>query len=343
MKKHGIYIVRIWMAAMLMLIVSGTAASAASKTAASIGKKKYASLEKAFNAVKKNQTIKLQNNITLAEPIVLKRNVSFTLDLNKHRIVSTAETEKGDIDIEKGALTVKNGTLKNVCLYVAGGAKLTVSKGTYSQVVNFGTTVIKDGTFSGSNAMIYNGAGRMSIKKAKLKAQRYGLIVEGGSVSVKSGTYSSTKQYPLVEVTKGKLTVYGGTFTAAKGVTLYNAGKGSVTLNGGRFTASSNGAAINHGKLTINKAVLKGTSKNYVTLQCEAGSTTAIKKGTVYSKRSNAVNIGVGFKKFTVSGGSVKSSAATCPAIWCCEKKSKKISIKSKYVTGKCKLKINYA
>lgn len=63
--------------------------SAKAATVAMIGGKKYSSLQKAFNAAKNKQTIKLMKNVTLKEELTLKRKVSVTLNLNKKKIVSS--------------------------------------------------------------------------------------------------------------------------------------------------------------------------------------------------------------------------------------------------------------
>ena len=55
---------------------------------ASIGSKNYATVQKALTAVKNGQTIKLNQDITVTKTLVSKKNVTYTFDMNKHKIIS---------------------------------------------------------------------------------------------------------------------------------------------------------------------------------------------------------------------------------------------------------------
>ena len=83
---------------------------AASKAVAKVGNKKYASLDKAFKAVKGKGTIKLLKNVTLKKIIYLDSKKTITVNLNKHTITTK---KSGGFTINKGKVTFKNGTLKD--------------------------------------------------------------------------------------------------------------------------------------------------------------------------------------------------------------------------------------
>ena len=112
---------------------------------ASIGSKNYATVQKALTAVKNGQTIKLNQDITVTKTLVSKKNVTYTFDMNKHKIISkVADENDGTFDIIAGKVTILNGTFKGT-IFTEKGATLTVNGGTYQQIINSGKTVVNNG------------------------------------------------------------------------------------------------------------------------------------------------------------------------------------------------------
>lgn len=146
---------------MLCILLLGAPVSAASKkTVATIGKKKYTSLQAAVKKVKNGQTIKLKRNIVLEESIYVDRNVKFTIDLNKKKIT---ENNCSALFVNKGTVTLKNGTFQSGIgifiekkgtlniksgsygMYVSNSGKLNISGGTVHYIDNMGTLKVSGG------------------------------------------------------------------------------------------------------------------------------------------------------------------------------------------------------
>lgn len=272
MKKK---LMKLFMLLALCLFVCGSVASAKSAAVASIGGKKYSSLEKALKAVKNGQTIKLQKNITTNKAIVAKRNVKFTLDLNKHKIkakkITYTDSSKatGILRLKKGTVTLKNGTIRG-SIRVDKQAKLTIKGGNYMQLMNYGTTVINKATFKedvGGSALLNHSTGKLTIKNVNASSVINVIWMDGGTVQIKNGAFQSLSDnnYPAVWMSGGALTVNGGQFKSGNTNTLavtggtaiitngsfsnnvpqpgnvpptVYVGKGSLTISGGNFSAN---------------------------------------------------------------------------------------------------------
>lgn len=323
----------------------GMTAQAASKTVATIGSKKYTSLEQAFKAVKNGQTIKLMANVKTGKTFVLNRNVKVTLNLNKYKITSTdssvtmdAEKIAGVIRVKKGTLILKNGTVAGDCVKVEKGAKLTVQSGTYYQIVNLGTTAINNATITNKKyAGILQFGGKLTVKKATVKSNGHAVYVIGGTAVINGGTFGKVKNsehYPVVWVEKaGILRVNGGTFNGGT-ATWALANEGKTTINGGTFKAASKDTVVTDSTLTIKGGKLQNTSSDCVALYCEDGSSTTISGGTFSSKNASAIHFDVtkqnSMTVFNLKNAQIKGGSAT-PVLWYGYNTSKKISIASKY------------
>lgn len=221
--RKGKKMIILFASVFVLAVMMSFSTEAAGKKVARIGKKNYSSVSEAIKKVKKNQTIVLLKN-SKENMITCDRNVKFKLNLNKH-------TLKSDIIVQKGDMTIYNGTLRSTDTHcgslisvskkakvtVNGGnyygsfscvdkAVLTINKGTFRTIVskyneivdnigNSGTTIIKNGTFiaTGKNNCNINNAGKLVIYKGKFTSDREILDTskEGSKVDIKGGTFFS--------------------------------------------------------------------------------------------------------------------------------------------------------
>lgn len=328
---------------MVFAILLGTSGIAAEPSVAVIGKKNYTSLESALAAVKKGQTIKLKKSISMDHELELKKNTKYTLDLNGKTLTCNSDAER-DIFIRKGTVTIKGGKV-NGSIAVGQGARLDVKSGTYDQIVNEGSTNLYNGKFTEKNApVLVNLKGKMTIKKGTVRSDYYCLYMEGGSVEITGGdfrNYDKNNQQPLLGVVKGTLTINGGKFQNNNCV-LYNKG-GRVSVKKGTLTSNKAFCVVNEASLTISGGTIKctGNKVGECALFTRKGSTTQIKKGTVSGKKT-AVFLERGVSKFKLTGGKISNSSKDYPPILVDEKKSSRVSVKTKYISTKCSLKIYY-
>ena len=316
---------KLWVVAILAMVLLSIPASASAKTVAKIGNKKYSSLEQAVSKVKKGQTIKLQANIVLSRTsqVVLNRNTTYTIDFNKKKIKGSL-----GIRIKKGKVTFKNGNVEGI-LRVDKGASLSIKGGSYQNLVNYGTTSITSGNFANNkvNASdVVENYGKLTIKKATIKSYKAFCLEnqKKGSMTIKGGTFSNAKgKGSNILQNLGKASVSGGTFTSnEKGIPLNNLG--TITITGGKFinpTASSNtydpstpaGYISNSGTMTVKGGTI--TAKKSATAILSTG-TLSIRGGRIESYASKpkpfrkdmwpaVVNAQSG--KLTISGGTIYS------------------------------------
>lgn len=239
---------------LLMCTCMTTSVDAGTKTVATIGSKKYSSLQSAVDQVKNGQTIKLKTNIKLKKDIVVKRKgISFTLDLNK----KTLKEGYYSIEVNKGKVTVKNGKVNGSTeLFKIGkSGKVDIKNGTYNGFLsNEGTLNIKNGIFVNKDdeyPQIIN-SGKLTITKGTF--QSYGNVVKNtGTAVIKKGTFKNTNKgygIPVIynaavnysngkgKITKsilGEMTIQKGNFTAEQMV-IGNSGK--LIINGGNYNGS---------------------------------------------------------------------------------------------------------
>ena len=105
-KKRGLFLF-VCILLLTMLLSMTAFAAKGDKSAASIGSKRYPSLEAAVKAVKKGQTIKVTKDITVSDTLTVnKPKVNFTIDFGKHRYKYTGSDYA--IRLNKGTVTIKN-------------------------------------------------------------------------------------------------------------------------------------------------------------------------------------------------------------------------------------------
>ena len=294
----------------LLVFLLGLNVCAASPVA-QIGSKKYSSLEKAFSAVKKGQTITLKKNTTINGDLKIKLGKkSATLNLNKKNL-----TVKGSFNLYSGTLTI------------SGNGKLTTK-----QIKNAGTLTLKNGTVNGS---VVN-SGKFTMDNGTLNYSKdlmYAIYAKGGTVTINKGTvnykrhfvgYEEGNKIPektngaaIIATGKSKVTVNGGKIVSSSETIMTKEDcKANIILNNGTFQ-STNGGCIAHigGTITINGgnySIKGGWGFAYVYGNC----TLNIKGGNIksqwslvetYSERSKA-NISGGTLTTTMSGRSGESA-----------------------------------
>lgn len=288
---------------------------------ASIGSKNYATVQKALTAVKNGQTIKLNQDITVTKTLVSKKNVTYTFDMNKHKIISkVADENDGTFDIIAGKVTILNGTL-NGTIFTEKGATLTVNGGTYQQIINSGKTVVNNGKIVNKKYSAFcNYGGSLVIKKATVKARYNCVYGEKGTVTINGGTfgnYDRTCNYPVIYSEKATINLKGGTYADSyiqKVVGIVYNNKGKVTISGGKYMGDC-GAIMNYSSMTIKGGTF--TSENSYVLYCGANSTTSITGGKfIGGAYGSVIEVGSPRKKFSMTGGSIdvrmKGSAVVC-------------------------------
>ena len=217
--------------AILVVMVSATTAGAASRTyVASIGKKKYTTLQKAFNAVTNGQTVKLLKNVTLTKSVTLPaKKVKFTVNLNKHILKMKSNSYKPVFTFKKNnTVTLKNGTVYGTI--ESCGGTVTIKSGTFKKAYfNFYSKArlnIQGGTISNSTGQsIYLSDSKLVVSGGKLI---YSGDVWGSghitaeretSVFVKGGTIRGTNTVIYLD-TGSTCKKTGGKVISSKGKTI---------------------------------------------------------------------------------------------------------------------------
>ena len=292
------------MICLLSFFAGSTAVTVSAATPeASIGSRNYATVQKAVNAVKKGQTIKLKRNIKYAY-VKNSRNVSFTLDLNKHTIagsevfiMSVNKIENGCLVFSNGTVKIKNGTV-NGGIYAAGRSNLTLTG------VNVKKTIAVT-----SNARVTldrSSCGRSvesvrSTTKIFLKNSTIGQIKNAGWASVSNVTFPDSVVGGAVE-NSGKIALKNCKVKGEIPGDLRNSGTMSVA--GGSY-----GCVVNEkGSLTIAGGTFKTVSQYQGNLidVCK-GSTARITAGA-FTQSNKSWGYGVCVNgKLSVSGGTFRS------------------------------------
>lgn len=305
----------LWFLTFICVLMCGIPVSAAKTPVAKIGSKKYYSIQSAVDSVKNGQTIKLQKNIKLSEQIFkLERKVSFTLDLNKHKIQCGGNY--CEMELKKGSVTIKNGSIiglktnqskKGASVWVQKGAKLSIKSGSYKNfsVSNYGGTVsATGGTFrfelddqryiSG----FINHNGKMTLSGIKFYSNvPNGAIWNGyatdgtASLTIKSGTYKSTSTSEDADAL------------------VQSSGKGkTAAILGGSFSSKGDDCCIfmNSGTMTVKNAVCKAKTRcidNSGKMTIKSGSFTSTGTGISAVK-------GMGNSNTVISGGTFRANGA---------------------------------
>lgn len=287
---------------------------AATGAQASIGKKNYATVEKALAAVKNGQTIKLKQDVTLKKPLIFKKNVKYTFDMNKHKLTSKVGDSEtvGGLDVQAGNVTFTNGTT-SAAVFVHENAIVTVKDGTYGQVVNWGKTTIHNGKIDNKKySAICNYKGTLVINNIAARANYNCIYAEGGTVTVNGGNYKSINSkttYPLIFSRKATIYLKGGKYTATNGAAVYNE-RGKIIISGGNYggnTGMFGGTIVNFNSMSIKGG--KFTSSNASALFCGENSSTVVSGGK-FTLKGSAIDAAYGRKKLLVNGGTFQANIA---------------------------------
>jgi hypothetical protein len=214
---------------------------------AEIGGKLYQSLQEAFDDAD-NQTVILDRDLEVAEPVVVASGKTAVLDLNGNTLsaVATSSAASRLIAVQSGAaLTIRNGSI----VYAA-------------------TT--PDTQWGGEGQPEYPGYANNAI------TNQGELTIEGASLENK--TLKCGASYVIDNYSGAKLTIGEGTVIKQSGgdvaIRMFNGGTGEidVTINGGTITgyravwiqlASNNAAVAPVMKLTVNGGTLTSSDTNY--------------------------------------------------------------------------------
>ena len=225
----------------------GTYGVKAGKYVAKVGSTGYETLADAIKAAKSGKTITLQANVTENVTISAKKNL--TLDLNGYTLnggtgtAKAALTNYGTITI-KDSSTAKTGTIKRDDTGIVGETS-------YYVIHNQGTMTIESGT-------VINNSG---YRKANSTGSMVGSSLicngdcdEGGTLTIKGGTFTQNNFIAIKNGALGELHVTGGTITSNHSA-IQNWFKADIT--GGTIT-SNHSAIQNWFKADITGGEIKG-------------------------------------------------------------------------------------
>ena len=248
---------------------------------ASIGERRFATLEEAFAAAKNGDTITLLSDVELSSTIVIKDVMNVTLDLNGKKLSTTTKT--GDATRH------------------------------YYAIDNYGTFTLRDSSAEQSGEIrargIENlGTGTMTIESGKIvaiDANGGAAIWNNANLTINGGTFvaehvgTSSDQYgPGCVYNNGTLTINGGTFTSANKRTYAIVSKaGTVTItpaDGKNVTISGahGGLGIDGGTAIINGGSYASSDYYGLYVSNDAGTADVTVNGGTFTGKKYSVLIG---------------------------------------------------
>ncbi len=289
--------------------VTYTATFTSTPAVAKIGDAKYETLAAAIAAAPAGATVKLLENVTLSEALVIPDDKSFTLDLNGKDITGNVNDK----------MVQNNGTVVVDDTSAAPGHiyNTNIDKQGNAAFVNYGTATVKNGYFGDKNSDmtdandVNRGAG----------FQNYGTAVIDGGYFTACDNFTNTEGtgsgYAYAIINYGTITVNDATVYGKNNGNLAN-NEGTMTVNGGNFTLT------------------KGTKQNYYSIYNGTDNAHSIVNGGTFNNTTGKAlaHTGVGttelkggsftFTKFeqsttghpTVSGGSFNKAV---PAAFCAD------------------------
>ena len=223
-----------------------------------IGDKKYETLQEAFNAVEDEQTIKLIEDVVLAETADLPEDKVATLDLNGKNISVVESTanhiyalrNNGKLTItdSKGngsisARGIYNGSSENTTavMIIEGGSFNGIDSNGGAAVFNFAELTVNGGQYYGELAAINMNSGNVTINDGIFNGTASGSYViqnNGGLLTINKAVVESG--FGAVGNYKGTTVIEDGSFlpTGRKAATchvVYVASAADVTVKGGTF------------------------------------------------------------------------------------------------------------
>ena len=225
-------------------------------------------------AIKSSATTEITLLSDVTENVKIEKDYTVTLNLNGHKITNVSDhtiyvegslTVNGEGEVDNvthgkaalfndntGAVTVNSGTFERS--KEAGKNPDNSGGNSYYTVLNFGTMVINNGTFTSSgrfSSLVRNGDNSAkTISYLTINGGTFSGGIntikndENSDLSITGGTFSNTTQYAVQNWDKA--TISGGTFVAdeqvlfntdAKGTNIGS--RGDLTITGGTFTSGS--------------------------------------------------------------------------------------------------------
>lgn len=217
--------------------------------AAAIGDDEYSSLKAAIDAAKDGQIVKLLNDVTINEKVLVSGKKAITLDLGDKEIVAGddllkkySQTQPIEVNGADTTLTITGkGEINGEKAYAAIG------------VMGAGTLIVEDGTIVGQ---YYGIAGNGLAKNAGTE-----ITIKGGAIKGLAADDNAAIYHPQ----DGKLSITGGTLEGATGVQMC-AGEGSISVTGGKIIATGQdkkAAKVEGDGLICDGAAISLVSRNY--------------------------------------------------------------------------------
>lgn len=293
---------KIFVACILAVIISigiqnvSTVQTDAASVVATIGKKKYSSLQKAIKAAGNNKTIKLKKNVDLKKGLTInKKKKAITIDLNGHHLSVGAENSNGKgVTIKAGTITFKNSKKKGYfsfrsCL-ISQGAKVICKKAKYydgtsgSLFENRGVLEIKAGIYSPSSLVVDN----YNVTKISGGTIKGTLRQTTGTLNISGGTMKSGKYLMF-----GVLCIGGGTTNISGGTIL---GNSEPAIASGFSTSSGSEVAslnISGGVFSANGSPAVSLEYSDVNVQISGGTFRSDQKSLYVFNFCDTVNINI--------------------------------------------------
>ena len=215
-------------------------------------------MEELLNAVKGNNTVVLDDNITLNKALEINGN-NVVLDLNGKTITITEKY----IDLIKGSLEITGkGTIKDTRVLEATGSTIYVEGSTNKSDVGYSTLHV------GKDVTIDTTQWGLTVWDTSAKA--YGVTVnfdgtivstgnEAGGITIqgKIKNDGTTINVPVINLSKTtKITA-----TGSNGFPLYGAGAGQWNIVGATCEGINGALGVKSGRFNIDNATLKATGK----------------------------------------------------------------------------------
>ena len=215
-------------------------------------------VEELLNAVKGNNTVVLDDNITLNKALEINGN-DVVLDLNGKTITITEKY----IDLLKGSLEITGkGTIKDTRVLEATGSTIYVEGSTNKSDVGYSTLHV------GKDVTIDTTQWGLTVWDTSAKA--YGVTVnfdgtivstgnEAGGITIqgKIKNDGTTINVPVINLSKTtKITA-----TGSNGFPLYGAGAGQWNIVGATCEGINGALGVKSGRFNIDNATLKATGK----------------------------------------------------------------------------------
>ena len=233
-----------------------------------------ANAETLLDAIYNGQSVALTQDITLDQPLYVKKGDTVKIDLGGKELKVAESTNKDTdgVSIKSacaleiyGNVVIENGTISSRGIMVRAGGNLQIGSGvTINAIDNGGGFAINcqggEVIIDGATINVLEGdetvdpldaittdpsaikitAGKITIKNGTfntLKTAQYAFRVEGGELVVENCEVTAWRG--CVSATGGNAIINGGKYTAngnGGGWVFYAAGNGNITINGGTFT-----------------------------------------------------------------------------------------------------------